>query len=312
VIDGDDLALFARSLGHATAESSGAALDIALVDLGWHEALTADRRTAVSLLFELQGRAGTTSAALDAVLAGALGADPHRVAVLLPPLGRTEPPGTADGVVRGVATQAIRRAEEVLVAAGDGVVRAVAATDLDVRAVGGLDPELGLVSVAGDVTAARPAGTTAAWPDAVAAGQLALAHELVGTGRAMLDLARRHALERIQFGRPIARFQAVRHRLADVLVAVDTAADVAGAAWDDGSPLTASVAKAVAGRAARLSARHCQQVLAGIGFTTEHPLHTFVRRAMVLDRLLGDSRSLTAAMGADLLRDRRLPPMLPL
>ena len=49
-------------------------------------------------------------------------------------------------------------------------------------------------------------------------------------------------------------------------------------------------------------ARHGQQVLAGIGFTTEHPLHHYVRRALVLDHLLGDSRSLTASLGADLLR----------
>ena len=53
-------------------------------------------------------------------------------------------------------------------------------------------------------------------------------------------------------------------------------------------------------------------MLAGIGFTTEHPLHHYVRRALVLDHLLGDSRSLTAALGEQLLRERRLPAPLPL
>ena len=48
------------------------------------------------------------------------------------------------------------------------------------------------------------------------------------------------------------------------------------------------MAKAVAGRQARTTARHCQQVLAGIGFTTEHPLHHYVRRTLVLDALLGE------------------------
>ena len=68
----------------------------------------------------------------------------------------------------------------------------------------------------------------------------------------------------------------------------------------------------MAGRSARTVARHAQQVLAGIGFTTEHPLHRYVRRTLVLDRLLGDARTLTHQLGEDLLRTRRLPPMLPL
>ena len=49
------------------------------------------------------------------------------------------------------------------------------------------------------------------------------------------------------------------------------------------------MAKAVAGRQARTAARHCQQVLAGIGFTTEHPLHHYIRRTLVLDGLLGSA-----------------------
>ena len=61
----------------------------------------------------------------------------------------------------------------------------------------------------------------AAWQSAVALGRRAVAHQIAGASRAMLDLARTHALERVQFGRPIARFQAVRHRLADALVAVE-------------------------------------------------------------------------------------------
>jgi len=153
---------------------------------------------------------------------------------------------------------------------------------------------------------------TMAWPAAVAAGRRALAHELVGAARAMLDLARSHALERVQFGQPIARFQAVRHRLAETLVAIEAADAALGAAWDEGTPFAAAVAKAIAGRSARTAARHAQQVLAGIGFTTEHPLHRYVRRVPVLDHLLGDARSLTRRVGADLLDRRTLPPMLPL
>ena len=150
------------------------------------------------------------------------------------------------------------------------------------------------------------------WEAAVAAGQRALAHELVGASRAMLALARDHAVDRIQFGVPIASFQAVRHRLAESLVAVEAADAAVGAAWTDSTPLSATMAKAVAGHSARTVARHAQQVLAGVGFTTEHPLHHHVRRTFVLDALLGDSRRLTIQLGEHLLETRRLPPLLPL
>ncbi len=59
-------------------------------------------------------------------------------------------------------------------------------------------------------------------------------------------------------------------------------------------------------------ARHCQQVLAGIGFTTEHPLHRFVRRTVVLDQLLGAGSVLTHQLGTDILRSGSLPPAFPL
>ena len=65
---------------------------------------------------------------------------------------------------------------------------------------------------------------------------------------------------------------------------LDAAARAAlAAAWDDGAPQTPALVKALAGRTARTAARHCQQVLAGMGFTTEHPLHRYVRRVLVLD-----------------------------
>ena len=73
-----------------------------------------------------------------------------------------------------------------------------------------------------------------------------------------------------------------------------------------------ALAKAIAGRSARIVARHCQQVLAGVGFTTEHPFHRYLRRMLVLDGLLGDARTLTNQLGEEMLSSRRLPPLLPL
>jgi alkylation response protein AidB-like acyl-CoA dehydrogenase len=72
------------------------------------------------------------------------------------------------------------------------------------------------------------------------------------------------------------------------------------------------MAKATAGRSARTAARHCQQVLAGIGFTTEHDLHRYVRRILVLDQLFGSHTVLTKRLGEQLLAAGALPPPLPL
>jgi alkylation response protein AidB-like acyl-CoA dehydrogenase len=128
----------------------------------------------------------------------------------------------------------------------------------------------------------------------------ALGWWLVGASRAMLSLARRHALDRVQFGRPIAAFQAVRHRLAETLVAIEGAEATLTLPGDDNADLTALLAKAAAGKAALTAAKHCQQVLGGIGFTAEHDLHRHVERVLVLDGLLGSSRELTRKAGAGL------------
>jgi len=121
---------------------------------------------------------------------------------------------------------------------------------------------------------------------------------LVGTSRAMLALARSHALDRVQFGRPIASFQAVRHRLAETLVAIEGAEATLQATADQPDEFASLLAKAAAGQAALTTARHCQQVLGGIGFTAEHQLHRHVKRVLVLDGLLGSSRELTREAGA--------------
>ncbi|MFI6361232.1 acyl-CoA dehydrogenase family protein [Nocardia sp. NPDC050630] len=128
----------------------------------------------------------------------------------------------------------------------------------------------------------------------VAAGRRALAWWLLGSSRAMLALARRHALDRKQFGRPVASFQAIRHRLAETLVAIEGAEATLTAANDDFGAL---LAKAAAGRAALIAARHCQQTLGGIGFTAEHDLQRHIRRVLILDGLFGSTRELTREAG---------------
>ncbi len=322
-MESGELEVFGAAVERATRGNSGAALDAALADLGWFDALRADPAAAVSVLFERQGAARATSCALDRVLAESLGREEH-AAVVLPPLRRHSAPGLVDGgrwTVLGLGTATLAAADRVLVVASDDtgaggeVACSVAGGTLELRPVHGLDPALGLVEVRGVLDpgndpSSRPGRVD--WDQAVARGQLAVGHELVGTARTMLELAREHALARVQFGHPIASFQAVRHRLAESLVAIESAAGLLAAAWEDPSPAVAAMAKGLAGRSARTVARHAQQVLAGIGFTTEHPLHEYVRRTLVLDQLLGAGSVLTKEVGTEVLRTGALPAALPL
>jgi len=312
MIEGSDLELFERSLRAATEQHRGDALDAALAELGWIDALSFDPRAAVSTLFELQGESGARSSALDHVLASAVELPlDDATAFVLPAIGHLRAPGELEQdrlVVRGLATAA--RPQALVVArAGDVHVAAVLdSSSLTVSRVGGVDPEFGLVEIDGTVDAGD--ATPVDWTAAVRLGQLAVAHQLVGASRTALALAREHALERIQFGQPIAQFQAIRHRLAETLVAIETASALLDAAWIEPTPVTAAMAKASAGRGARTVARHCQQVLAGIGFTTEHELHRYIRRILVLDQLFGANATLTKGIGQDLLATRTLPPLL--
>jgi hypothetical protein len=323
VIQGNELELFERSLRQATSRHSGTALDAALVDLGWLDALDSDTHTAISLLFPLQGAANATSFALDQVLMSGLDCGSAlESAVVLPPLGSWSAPGEligADVTLHGLGTSALRRHGSTLVAARtpDPALIAVVEVDkadLTVRCVHGVDPDFGLVEVSGDSVPCAHRGdiAPAGWDASVGLAQVALGYELVGAARTMLELARDHALNRVQFGQPISRFQAVRHRLADTLVAIEAADAVLAAAGEDPSPQLSAMAKAVSGRGARTAGRHCQQVLAGIGFTAEHPFHRYLRRVLILDQLFGTSRSLTEALGRELLDRRRLLTLLPL
>ena len=236
---------------------------------------------------------------------------------MLPVIGGYDAPGQVDGdrlTVNGLAIGAFDGRDSVVVVARDAdrhIAVTASTSALELNPVHGVDPSLALVEITGDI--AVPAAAPAVdWGAAVALAQLAVGHELVGASARMLELARVHALDRVQFGRPIAAFQAVRHRLAEALVAIETARAALDAGWLDPSPQSASIAKAVAARSARTVARHCQQVLAGIGFTTEHDLHHYVKRVLVLEQLCGSTRMLTRELGQHVIDTGRLPDLLPL
>jgi alkylation response protein AidB-like acyl-CoA dehydrogenase len=117
----------------------------------------------------------------------------------------------------------------------------------------------------------------------------AMAAEAVGVAQRALDLGIEHAKTRVQFGKPIGTYQAVSHRLADTYTDVELARSLAyWAAWcvaeEDGqAPLAAAAAKAFATEAAVAACERSIQVHGGIGFTWEHPLHRYYKRALWLE-----------------------------
>jgi alkylation response protein AidB-like acyl-CoA dehydrogenase len=123
----------------------------------------------------------------------------------------------------------------------------------------------------------------------------ALAAEQAGAARACLEASAAYARERVQFGRPIGSFQAVKHKCADMLVKVElaqaaaTEAARAAAGEPDAPPLpvAAAVAHAVCSESLMFVAAENIQVHGGIGFTWEHPAHLYFRRAKATQLMFG-------------------------
>ena len=132
---------------------------------------------------------------------------------------------------------------------------------------------------------------------ALQVGAALLAAEQVGAAQHLLDLAVDYAKTRLQFGRPIGSFQAVKHKLADMLVDLEHARSAAyHAAWaltdgTDDPAVATSIAQAVASAAFSRIARDTIQVLGGIGFTWEHQAHLYFKRASTDAALLGSAEA---------------------
>jgi acyl-CoA dehydrogenase len=113
-------------------------------------------------------------------------------------------------------------------------------------------------------------------------GALVRAHQMVGAMERCIDYALAYAMERKQFGRPIGKFQAVQHMLADAAgqyAAAAAAAELGAEAYGTTEfPFAVAIAKARAGEAAGKVAEVCHQVHGAMGFTQEHPLHFATRR----------------------------------
>jgi len=134
-----------------------------------------------------------------------------------------------------------------------------------------------------------------------------LALEAVGIGKKALELGIEHAQNREQFGRKIGVYQAVSHRLADTLVETELARSLAyWAAWcvaedDEQAPIAVAAAKAYASDAAVAACERSIQVHGGIGFTWEHVLHEYYKRALWIQAYGGYARVQRAKIAAWLL-----------
>jgi alkylation response protein AidB-like acyl-CoA dehydrogenase len=121
-----------------------------------------------------------------------------------------------------------------------------------------------------------------------------LAAEQVGGAQKVLEMAVEYAKVRVQFGRPIGSFQAIKHKCADMLLEVESAKSAAyyglwcAAEMNDELPSVASMAKAYCSEAYFHATAENIQIHGGIGFTWEHPAHLYFKRAKSSELLFGD------------------------
>ena len=223
--------------------------------------------------------------------------------------------GTVDGVIDAGA------ADLILVAADGPDGTALFAVDTDSAGVQRvplttLDPTRPQATVTlSDAPAqliAGPEDADRVIAHALHVGSALLAVEQVGAAQHLLDLSVDYAKNRLQFGRPIGSFQAVKHKLADGLVAVEHARSTAyHAIWalahgTDDPALAVSIAQAVCSAALTRVANDTIQVHGGIGFTWEHQAHLYYKRAYTNAALLGsaeDHRARVAELVLDAVTD---------
>jgi alkylation response protein AidB-like acyl-CoA dehydrogenase len=208
-------------------------------------------------------------------------------------------PGIASGEARGAAaftpdeSPVVPDAEGAAVLAlpdGDGI-KLVQAQEAEIEPLELLDATRAYARVTAGGGDSMP-GDAASGVDRVAVG---LAAELTGVAQRALEMAVEYAKEREQFGRPIGAYQAVSHRCAKMFADTEEARSLtyyAGWAADaepESLPMAAAMAKARASEAAWEVTASALQVLGGIGFTWEHDLHFWLKRARATGQLWGTS-----------------------
>lgn len=327
------LEMLRSSLTKVLTERSSVALDVRLAELGWDDVVADDAPSALQALFEISG--GTLSDAdplsplLARSLAESLGTPELAAASLVLPssLHPDELTSHVDGtsvVVSGVLLgpgpgPAAGSGLLVPVECGEGrigLAHLVGATAADLGAShcaavleeSGQHPaRVEAVVAATDAVIFDGPEARAAWGTAVALGRWTSAAELVGIGTRVLATAVAYAGERKQYGRAIGSFQALQHRIASAHTLIVGARHIVDEAARRRDPWVALVAKAAAGRAAELTCTQAQQTYGAIGFTWEHEFHRYLRRSYLVDRRLGDWRTLEFEIGSRIQATGRAP-----
>jgi alkylation response protein AidB-like acyl-CoA dehydrogenase len=208
--------------------------------------------------------------------------------------------GTAEAVIDA------DRADELAVVGGGGVfVLPAGSFTATRRRTFDASFHLADVVVEGAVVTADRAAIGVDVERARAEAVTGLAATMVGACQRVLELVLVHIEDRHQFGVPIGSFQAVKHLAVDAFVAIQRAralhqyAALVVAEGDDRAGTAASMAKAAAGDCQRLVSRHGVQLFGGLGYTWENDLQLFVRRAKVLEPLLGKTGEHRARVARD-------------
>lgn len=305
-MDNETRALLTGSLQEMFA-SAEVDIEAALADLGWDDVVDS-YPAATELLFAEQGRALARSRSLDRVLLpeladalpGATGTRALAYPVPSPATELTSDETSIDGIILTDPSGIDELVVPIRKGAGTGLV-VVPVADVEFETIGSIDSDSSWRRVRGSRVPAVTGEATAQWARAVTAGRRALAAEILGACRAALHIALEHTGSRTQFGQPISRFQAVRHRLSEAYVAITAAQGMLDAAWTTLDADTATVAKALAGRAQAITGRTVLQVCGAVGLSAEHSLHRFVERGAVLDALLTPHLVLVETIGSSIL-----------
>jgi hypothetical protein len=282
-----------------------------LIAQGWAEARAEDEAFALGALFEAAGRALSPAPLLDLASPGTDG-DGRRPALPLP--GHTWAARVehgqlvVDAVVLGGGVPNAFLVGYTAPETREGVVACVPAEELTCERRYGFDPQLEIHRLCGRVALETLAESGVTWSRLRALLRRCLAHELLGLATLLAERTDEHVRARSQFGRPLATWQTVSHRLADVHVEIAGAQATLEAAWWDERDLISAAAKCQAATAATVAATHAQQLFGAVGFTWEQELHRIVRRCYVIDACLGTRSELTAELGAQMLTEEDVEP----
>jgi alkylation response protein AidB-like acyl-CoA dehydrogenase len=149
---------------------------------------------------------------------------------------------------------------------------------------------------------AEEAEVIGADPGIADAAAILLAAEQIGAAERCLDLTVEYTKSRVQFGRPIGSFQALKHRMADLYVAIAAARAVVSDACDDPTPTNAATARLAAGEALCAVAAEGIQLHGGIAITWEHDMHLYFKRGHGSSQLLGSPRELLRRLESEVIQ----------